>query len=294
MLGEILGRGGMADVYRATDRVLERPVAVKVLRQPGLETDDRKRFLAEARTLGTLSHPGLVTLLDVYSGDDYTFLVMELVEGNSLAELARSQPPSPLRVCEIGTQLAEALAYVHDKGVVHRDLKPANVLIDSGGRVHLADFGIARVVGEVTRHTATGFTMGTAAYVAPEQLLDGDISGAADIYALGLVLMECLSGAPAFRGTPVEVSVARLTAQPALPDSLPNEWRSLLSDMTVIEPKERPTASEVRERLASMSATSLAGLEAATEVLNVKGTRPLTVPVPLVEQPAIPAETPGP
>src|SRR5215203_5208016 len=113
VLGEALGRGGMADVYQATDRLLERQVAVKVLRPPGLDRDERRRFLSEARMLAGLSHPGLVTLLDVYSGDDCTFLVMELVEGTSLSQLPRAQRLSPRRVIEIGRQLAQALSYVH-------------------------------------------------------------------------------------------------------------------------------------------------------------------------------------
>jgi len=292
VLGEILGRGGMADVYRGTDSLLQRPVAVKVLRDPGLTGQDRDRFLAEARTLAALNHPALVTLLDVYSDDECTFLVMELVEGSSLSELCRSQPLERSRVLDIGIQLADALSYVHNQGIVHRDIKPANVLIESDGRVRLADFGIARILGTgLTRHTATGFTMGTAAYVAPEQLQGGDVSGSADVYALGLVLGECLSGERAFEGTPTEVAFGRLTSSPAVPSKLPKEWQLLLSDMTARDPGARPDASSVRARLAAIPNPAPAGVEETTTALKATQTRPLTIPIPIQSEPVGAQET---
>ena len=277
-LGPMLGRGGMADVYRATDLLLKREVAVKVLRQPGLTTTDYERFMAEARTLARLSHPALVTLLDVSASDDCTFLVMELVDG---AQLSRASNPAD--VLAIGQQLADVLAYLHDQGVVHRDIKPGNVLRGDDGRVRLADFGIARVLGELTPHTATGFTMGTAAYVAPEQLLGGDVTGATDVYALGLLLIEYLSGTPAFQGTAAEVASARLASPPTLSASVPDEWKPLLADMTAIDPRERPNASEVHGRLATMAGVPPTPASAETVVLKQTQTRPLTMPIPVVD-----------
>jgi hypothetical protein len=142
---------------------------------------------------------------------------------------------------------------VHAAGVVHRDIKPGNLLFDGQGRVRLADFGIARLVGDTVRVTATGTTIGTATYLAPEQASGGEVGTAADVYSLGLVLLELVTGAPAFGGTPTEAALARLTADPVVPDDLPGPLATLLSAMTSREPGARPTAAEVAAGLASAS-----------------------------------------
>lgn len=288
-LGEVLGRGGMADVYRGTDQVLGRDVAVKLLRQPGPTAPERERFLAEAKTLAALSHPALVTILDFHSADDCTFLVMELVEGGPLSELYRPQPLDERRVAEIGAQLADALAYVHSQGIVHRDIKPENVLIGDDGRVRLADFGIARLLGDLTRHTATGFTMGTAAYVAPEQLQDRDVSKPADIYSLGLVLLQALTGKPAFTGTSAEICLARLNDSPNVPTTLSTGWQSLLSQMTAMDPQARSSSASVSEQLSNLTAQpseNEASSQADTQMLSSTQTRPLTTPIAVVSDDA--------
>src|SRR5688572_5471821 len=203
----------MADVYEATDHQLQRQVAVKVFRAAA--TSDRARFDAEVVVLAALNHPGLVQVYDAGDQDGDAFVVLELVEGPTLATRLREVGPLPaVDVADLGAQVADALAYVHERGVVHRDVTPSNVLCGPDGRPRLADFGIARLV-DTTRVTAAATAIGTAAYMAPEQVQGHDVTPAADVYALGLVLLELLTGRRAFEGTGHEVAVARLARPPA-------------------------------------------------------------------------------
>ncbi len=252
VLEGLLGSGGMADVHRATDSTLERSVAVKVLRDVAGDETARHRFVAEARTLARLSHRNLVTVLDAGIGedDDRPFLVMELVEGRSLDDALRAGPLPPEDAASVGAQLAAGLAYAHERGVVHRDVKPGNVLLSHDGRVKLADFGIARLLGDTARHTRTGTAIGTAAYLAPEQVRGEDVTGAADTYSLGLVLLESLTGTRAFPGSPTEAALARLQRDPEVPDTLGEGWVTLLTAMTASDPADRPEAAEVARLLA--------------------------------------------
>jgi serine/threonine protein kinase len=270
-LGPLLGRGGMADVFRAEDRTLRRAVAVKVLREAAGDESDRARFVGEARTLAGLSHSGLVTVLDAgfgvadlpasdaMAGDDRPFLVMELVNGRTLGRVVQDWDGGlPLEdVGSVGAQVAEALAYVHRNGVVHRDVKPGNILLGPRTRVRLADFGVARLVEDSAGHTRTGHVIGTAAYLAPEQVTGDEVSGATDVYSLGLVLLEALTGRREFLGAATEAAVARLHRDPEVPDSLPEEWRELLARMMSRDPAERPAADEVAERLRAYSPGSI-------------------------------------
>ena len=183
-----IARGGMADVYEADDRQLQRAVAIKVFRAGA--TADRARFDAEVVVLAALNHPGLVQVYDAGEHEGDAFVVLDLVDGPTLAaRLASGGPVPPAAAAEVGAQVADALAYVHDQGVVHRDVTPANVLCSPDGRALLADFGIARLI-DTSRVTAAATTVGTAAYMAPEQVQGLDVTPAADVYSLGLVLLE--------------------------------------------------------------------------------------------------------
>ncbi|HXH80166.1 serine/threonine-protein kinase [Nocardioides sp.] len=280
-LGPLLGRGGSADVFEARDVALSRPVAVKVLRDSAGDESDRARFVSEARTLAGLSHSGLVTVLDagfgftddvagtIHPPDARPFLVMELVEGPTLAQ--RAGDPLPLEeVGAIGVQVADALAYVHRHGIVHRDVKPGNILLGPMERVRLADFGVARLLADTARHTRTGHTIGTAAYLAPEQVAGEDVSGAADVYSLGLVLFETITGRCEFPGSPTEAALARLHRAPSVPDDLPLLWSALLTSMVSRDPADRPTAEEVAEVLRQQPTTAIPpAAESAPEAMTV-------------------------
>ncbi|MFC5176940.1 serine/threonine-protein kinase [Nocardioides taihuensis] len=249
-LGPLLGRGGMADVHRGHDRLLQRDVAVKVLRDdlpPG--SSGRERFVSEARLLAGLSHANLVTVLDAGFSGDQPYLVMELVEGRNLAQVLTEGTLDPADAAAVGAQVAEALAHAHGQGVVHRDVKPANVLVDDHRRVRLADFGIARLVDDVAGHTRTGTVIGTVAYLAPEQVAGEPVTAAADVYSLGLVVLESLTGVRAFPGSTAESGLARLQRPPEVPGSVPHRLRELLTRMTSREPVGRPTALEVAQEL---------------------------------------------
>jgi serine/threonine protein kinase len=252
-LNELIGSGGMADVYRGTDQVLGRPVALKLLREVTATAAERARFSAEARTLAQLNHPGLVTVLDAGSHGEQPYLVMEYVDGPSLAEQCDEGALPPARVAMIGARVAEALAYVHGRGIAHRDVKPSNVLLGPDGRAQLTDFGIARLIGDTARHTSTGVIIGTAAYLSPEQVRGHEVTTSSDVYSLALTLLEALTGSRTYRGSPTEAALARLTAPPVIPDSLSSTWRELLEAMTNPDPGGRPSAEDVARTLRRLS-----------------------------------------
>jgi serine/threonine protein kinase len=257
-LGALLGTGGMARVHRATDRLLGREVAVKVFRDD-LDDDEAARVEQEMHVLTGLSHPGLVGVHG--SGTNPPYLVLELVEGPTLATA------TDVDLTAVGAQVAEALAYVHSRGVVHRDVKPANILLSAEG-AKLTDFGIARML-DGARRTGTGLTVGTAPYLAPEQVTGDPVTPATDVYALGLVLLERLKGEREYVGTPVEAALQRLHRRPEVPATLPAPWPGLLEAMTTRLPSQRPTAAEV--------AHVLRGEATVTRPLPVAGAVPTRV-----------------
>jgi eukaryotic-like serine/threonine-protein kinase len=243
---ELLAQGGMADVYRARDRRLDREVAVKAFR---LGAADVRRFQAETKILAGFDHRNLVRVLDAGSLGDQPYVVLELVAGPTLAHRLSAGPLPDGEVRDLGADIAAALDHVHSARVVHRDVKPSNILLTPDGRALLGDFGIALLL-DATRLTGTAQTPGTAAYLAPEQVSGGDVTPAADIYSLGLVLLEALTGRRPFHGTAQEMMAARLARTPPVPPELPERWPALLTSMTAVDPAARPTAATVHGHLA--------------------------------------------
>lgn len=246
-----LGGGGMADVYDAFDEQLDRPVAVKLLR--GIdEAGAARRFAEEIRLTARVNHPNIVQLFDAGEHDGSPFLVLERVTGGTLAGEMDGGGMEPHRVAALGEQLASALSHSHAVGIVHRDVKPTNVLLTDDGSARLADFGIA-TTATATRLTVTGTIAGSAGYVSPEQVLGSGAGAASDIYALGLVLLECLTGAPPWSGTTVEVALARISSDPYIPADLPAGWAPLLAGMTARNPEDRPHIDLVGHALSRLA-----------------------------------------
>jgi eukaryotic-like serine/threonine-protein kinase len=320
-LGELLGTGGAAEVRRATDVVLARDVAVKLV-QPGAA--DVRRFHNEIRTLASLSHPGLVAVYDADTSGDTPFMVLELVEGRTLRDLIANGPMGVEEVRRLGAALADALAYVHEQGFIHRDVKPSNVLLDEDDVPRLADFGLARLA-DGARLTRADQVVGTAAYLAPEQVRGAEITSAVDVYALGLVLLECLTGHREYEGAEIEAAVARLHRPPVIPDDLPFDLVRLLSLMTSQTPTRRPTAREcaagllgatpptrvlplprrsrgvlVAAAVALLLAAAGTGLVAQNRATPVESAPPATTqpsavePTPVVQQPVVETTEPPP
>ncbi|NUR59558.1 MAG: protein kinase [Catenulispora sp.] len=250
VLGRLVGEGATAFVHEARDTLLERTVAVKVFRDVDLGDSRCERISEEVRILTALTHPHLLPLYDTgRDADGRRFLVMPLVRGTTLARLAARGPVPPHEVKRIGAALAEALSHIHARGVVHRDVKPSNVLLDHDGTPFLADFGFAHAE-DGPALTATNCVVGTAGYLAPEQAAGAAVTPAADVYALGLVLLEALTGERAYRGTPLERAVANALKPPAIPARLGAGWLAVLRALTAREPSARPPAQRVPELLA--------------------------------------------
>jgi hypothetical protein len=249
-LGRLLGSGGTGQVWQATDTQLDRQVALKLI--TAQHSEAARRAAQEARLLARLKHSSLVAVHD--AGTDSRgrpWLVMELIEGPSLAAVLDRGPLLPDSAGRIGLALAHGLEYVHGQKVLHRDVKPSNVLIGADGRPRLADFGIARAI-DAARVTSTGLLVGTAAFMAPEQVAGEPVGPPADIYALGLVLLEVLTGRREYEGSTIEIALARLRRQPHVPGTLPGRWPALLRAMTARNPQGRPTARQVAEQLVTI------------------------------------------
>ncbi len=214
----MLGAGGMANVYRARCTVLNRIVTVKVLRKELAEDKDFvRRFQMEAQAVALLSHPNIVSIYDVGEEDGVPYLVMEYVEGFNLKEIIRERGPlSATEAVNIGIQVCAALEHAHSKGIIHRDIKSHNILVTQGGRVKVTDFGLARVLSipSVTM-TQSGSVMGSVHYFSPEQARGEEVTPQSDIYSLGVVLYEVVSGRVPFQGdNPISIALKHLQEEP--------------------------------------------------------------------------------
>lgn len=259
---ERLAIGGMGEVWRASDAVTGLQVAVKLLRlELGSDVRARTRFESEARFAAELRHPGIARAFDFGEHGGRTFLVMELVSGEPLDEILARDGGLPLEaVLDLVVQAGRALTVAHEAGIVHRDVKPANLMVSPDGTVKITDFGIARRLAAASQ-TQTGMVMGTAHYISPEQAQGKELSPKADLYSLGVVAYECLTGAPPFDGsTPVEVALKHVRDAPAeLPARVPYAARELVMEMLAKDPLDRPPdAGRVAARALAIRA-SLAG-----------------------------------
>lgn len=274
LLDEI-GRGSVGTVHRARDEFLGRDVAVKLIEPPVVDAEALRRDEDEVKVLARLNHHGLVTLFD--AGSDLSdaqrpriYLVMELIDGPDLRDRLGQGSLSSADVAQIGYDLAMALGYVHDHGVVHRDVKPANIMMFDYGhhaarvRAKLTDFGIAMLMEAPLG--GDGSFIGTAAYVSPEQAKGEPLGPASDIYSLGLVLLECLTGMRSFPGDPLPSALARLLRGPDIPADLDPQWLRLLAAMTATDPAARPTAREAATALAEITIAEKAGLSGTPSV----------------------------
>ncbi|MEO8511082.1 MAG: Stk1 family PASTA domain-containing Ser/Thr kinase [Chloroflexota bacterium] len=250
-----VGEGGMATIWRAVDEQLDREVALKILRpQFGSDLGFAARFKAEARSAAALNHPNIVPVYDYGTEGDTQFIVMQLVDGSDLAtHLRDSGPMSATDAARLAREIASALAMAHRRGIVHRDVKPGNILITDAGEVKVADFGIARAMSEASM-TVTGTTLGSVHYFSPEQARGDEVTGASDVYSLGIVLYEMLTGRRPFEGdSAAGVALKRLTDDPVPPSA----WRAVPPGLEAIvmrslqrDPADRyPDATALAEAL---------------------------------------------
>ncbi|MDT7785552.1 MAG: eukaryotic-like serine/threonine-protein kinase, partial [Pseudonocardiales bacterium] len=295
-----LGAGAMGVVWRARDELLHRDVAVKQMLlndvQPAEAHEAVQRAMREGRIAARLQHPNAIAVYDVVLDNGKPCLVMEFLPSKNLSAILDERGPMPPKeAARIGSLAASALAAAHTAGIVHRDIKPANVLMGRDGRVRLTDFGIARLV-DAARVTSTGMMVGTASYLAPEQVAGEPVGPAADVYALGLVLLECLTGQREYAGSTVEVALARLHRPPQVPAALPSGWPALLQAMTAREPGARPTPEQAAAALDVIArggqATTVVAAPAPERTTVLPPTRVAQAPVETAAPPPARAAVP--
>jgi serine/threonine protein kinase len=261
-----LGQGGMATVYKAYQPAVDRYVAIKIL--PRHFSDDPQylgRFRHEAKIVAQLQHPHILPVFDFGERDGYTFLAMPFVHGGTLADTCQG-PVAPAVAERIISQICAALKYAHAKGVIHRDLKPSNILIDESGNCLVADFGIAHLDGDATKLTATGAVMGTPAYMAPEQAAGADVGPQSDVYSVGIMLYEMLTGRVPFKAeTPLAVAIQHLTA----PLPPPRSFNAALTPaVEAVVLKALARSKEDRFSSAEEFATAFGGAVSASQVMQ--------------------------
>jgi serine/threonine-protein kinase len=264
VLHQRIASGGMSDVWRGLDDVLQREVALKVMRaDPDNEEIFAERFRDEARHSAALLHPNITTVFDYGEDDHRTFLVMELVQGLPLSAIIREQGAmQPEAVRSIVGQAALGLGTAHEAGVVHRDVKPANILVREDGLVKLTDFGIARAIDTIG-HTRVGEMLGTPNYISPEQAVGQKATGASDLYALGVVAHEMLTGRRPFdRGTPIATALSHVNEPPPpLADDVPAELRAVVATLLEKDPAKRPANARTVAVMLGVASAELSGLD---------------------------------
>jgi len=267
VLGE-LGRGAMGVVYRAEDPALGRPVAIKTITLTGTEEERahfEARFLQEARAAGGIGHPAIITIYDVGREGDIAFMAMELLDGRELRDLIRGGSLAPSEAVEIAARVAEALAAAHERGIVHRDVKPGNIMVLSDGRVKIMDFGIARLRDPDVK-TATGMLLGSPRYMSPEQVSGEPFDHRADIFSLGVVLYEMLTGVTPFSGQDMTQLMYQVVHGAAVPPSHVNRALPTVLDYIVARALKKSPA----ERYGSAAEFAADLREAIPEVLEAE------------------------
>ena len=262
-----IGSGGMARVYLGRDEVLDRPVAVKVLKPMHGDSDIGIRFRREGRTAARLSHPNIVQVYDAGEGDldgaEVSYIVMEYLPGGDLKELIDARGRlGDAELARIGEEVCSGLAHAHGRGVVHRDIKPHNILLDEKGRAKVSDFGIARAL-DTTQATRTGAYLGTALYSSPEQLQGHKVTPKSDVYSLGTTLYQAAAGEPPFTGTPIEVASQHVSKPPPPLKrreaglDIGDEMEALILACLAKDAGDRPSAEEAQRRFAEVSPTAV-------------------------------------
>lgn len=260
MLEREIGSGGMARVFLGRDEVLDRSVAVKILRHGYGGSDIGARFQREGRTAARLSHPNIVQVYDAgeadFEGKDCSYIVMEYLSGGDLKDLIDEKGPMPTEeLAKLGSQVAAGLAHAHERGIIHRDIKPHNILLDERGRPKVTDFGIARAL-DTTQATRTGSFLGTALYSSPEQLQGEKVTPKSDVYSLGATLYQAATGEPPFTGSAISVASQHVNKPPPPPTELNSAigapMEALILACLAKNPDDRPSAEQVQSRLADM------------------------------------------
>src|SRR5437660_1245381 len=273
-----LGTGGMANVYLAEDQELGRRVAIKILNDRHANDEQFvERFRREAKNAAALSHPNIVSIYDRGEAEGTYYIAMEYLDGRTLKELIVQRGPAPVTVSvEYARQVLSALRFAHRHGIVHRDIKPHNVLVDGEGRVKVTDFGIARA-GAASQMTEAGSIVGTAQYLSPEQAKGTAVDQRSDIYSLGIVLYELLTGSVPFTGdTPVEIAMKHISETPAPPSSVrpdvPHDLDLVVTRALAKDPADRYQSAEEMdadlERLGRGAAVSAETEESATQIMR--------------------------
>src|SRR5258708_5492223 len=297
---ERLGGGGMAVVYRSVQQPLGREVALKALSSELFQDDGFvKRFETEAKTLAKLDHPNILPIYDFEVIDGTAFLTMPLIRGGTLRDILNRGPLDPLTAWRYLREIGDGLQHAHDAGIVHRDLKPTNVLMHSDGRALLADFGLARGAGQPTHLTRIGLAIGTPGYMAPEQVMGHDVDRRADIYALGVLTFEMLTGRLPYTGAN-RMEVAYSTVNSPIPSAvalngnLPDELDQLLKRVLAKDPNERPqTVRELLGQMAKLPQRRSTGATVPPAPAAVPATRAAGVSMETTAMPLTPQAVPA-